>query len=81
MVDEIDKHHLKRPDAVNVPLNNGEGLADAHYKAQRALVFLTSPTNMIRSYVEDRGFRVVAFPEDSALWPDVFAKHDDIFGT
>lgn len=77
---EIDRLHLKRPDAVNVSLNNGDGIADAHYKAQRTLVFLSPPSDMIRSYVEDRGFRVVIFPEDVSLWPDVFIKNDDIFG-
>ncbi len=78
---DIDRLDLKQPDALNVSLNNGEGTADAHYKAQRTLVFLTPPTEIIRSYVEDRGFRAVVFPEDLSLWPDVFAKHADVFGT
>lgn len=72
---------LRQPDAVNEPINGGEATADALYRASRALVFLSPPTDGIFGYARDRGFTTVVFPNDSSRWPAIFAEHATVFGT
>ncbi|MBV5329471.1 MAG: hypothetical protein JZU65_17910, partial [Chlorobium sp.] len=59
---------------------NGQGVADAQYKAGRALVFLQEPDAALRAYAEDRGWRVLIFPPASDEWPNHFEQYPDIFG-
>jgi len=77
---ELDKRKLRRPDALNVTLNNDEGVADAQYKAERVLVFLSLPGDGVRAYAEDRGYRVVLFPPEPTGWPEQFEQFSEIFG-
>lgn len=77
---ELDRCGLCRPDACKVPLNNGQAMADAQYKAGRVLIFLAPPDFSTRSYVEDRGWRVVEFSSNTDQWPNVFNAYPDIFG-
>lgn len=77
---ELDRLSLRRPDAFNLPLDNGKGMADGHYKAGRALIFLTQPDKTIQDYAEDRGFRVVVFPADHREWSNLFNQHEALFG-
>lgn len=77
---ELEKRELRRPDALKVPLNNGQGIADAQFKAARALVFLSPPDEGLRAYAEDRGYRVLVFPQDQSAWPALFSENKEIFG-
>jgi hypothetical protein len=70
---------LRRPDATSVPLDGGAGIADAHYKAARTLVFLAPPAPEVAQYATDRGYRVLVFGDEST-WPQQFAQHPDVFG-
>ncbi|MEW6519201.1 MAG: DEAD/DEAH box helicase [Thermodesulfobacteriota bacterium] len=76
----LDDLRLRRPDALHVQLNNGQGVADAQYKAARALIFLHEPDPAMRSYLLDRGWRVLHFPSGSETWSALFAQYPDIFG-
>lgn len=76
---EIDQRKLRRPDAVQVSLNEGAGIADAQYKAARALVFFSKPATELRTYAEDRGYRVLVFAE-RAGWTALFTQYPDVFG-
>ena len=77
---ELDKRKLRRPDALNLSLKSGEGVADAQYKAERVLVFLSLPGDGVRAYAEDRGYRVVLFPPELTGWPEQFEQFSEIFG-
>lgn len=60
-------------------LNNGAAVADAQYKSARALVFLREPDGATRSYVEDRGYRVVLMGQREQ-WDELFSQYPDVFG-
>ncbi len=77
---ELDKRELRRPDALNVSLNNGQGVADAQYKTDRVLVFLSAPDDSLRVYAEDRGYRVMVFTSDQSQWPEMFGEFQEILG-
>ena len=77
---ELDKRELRRPDALKVSLNNGQGLADAQYKTARTLVFLSTPDESLRSYAEDRSYRILVFPPDRSEWSALFSHYQEIFG-
>lgn len=77
---ELDRRKLRRPDAFGVPLNNGAAVADAQYKTSRALVFLQNPDGATRSYVEDRGYRVLVVGLREQ-WDELFSQYPDVFGT
>lgn len=77
---ELERRELRRPDALNVSLNNGQGVADAQYKTSRALVFLSAPDDSLRAYAEDRSYRVVIFPPDQSDWSALFSQYQEIFG-
>ncbi len=79
-LETLTRLKLRRPDAISVPLNGGAGMADAHYKAARVLVFLAPPAPELEQYAIDRGHRVLVFGDESA-WPAQFARHPEVFGT
>ena len=76
----MEKRELQRPDFLNVPLNNGQGFADAQYKAARTLIFLSTPDEELKTYAEDRGFRVLVFPSDQGAWSGLFQDNREVFG-
>ena len=78
-LDTLARLGLRRPDATSISLNGGAGMADAHYKTARVLVFLTPPTPELLQYATDRGYRVLVFGDEST-WPQQFAQHADVFG-
>jgi superfamily II DNA/RNA helicase len=77
---EIERLDLRRPDALNVSIDNGRGTAAAHYPTQRALIFLSPPDGHIQTYLKDRGFRVLVFPPEKEEWTPIFNNHNDLFG-
>ena len=77
----VTKHGLRQPDQVNLPINGGEATADAVYQTDRALVFLTPPSQAVSAYAQDRGFTAVVVPADPSEWMAVFASHVAIFGS
>jgi hypothetical protein len=70
----------RAPDETRYALADGLGIADARYKAARALVFLDSPPPAVRSYAAEKGYSTVEFSGDSSTWPATFAAHAAIFG-
>lgn len=75
----IDQRRLRRPDHLKVVLNEGQGIADAQYRSARALVFLTMPAPDLTAYAEDRGYRILVFPDAPEEWPALFDQFGDIF--
>ena len=77
----LTAYGLQQPDETLVPLNGGNTIADARYVAARTLVFLDPPSDEVGTYAAERGLAVVVFPEDSTLWPPIFAAHPTVFGS
>jgi hypothetical protein len=77
---ELSRLGLRAPDATHVEISAANAAADAHYKTSRALVLLSEPSAELRAHAADRAFRVIVFPADSAVWPEIFNAHSDIFG-
>ena len=78
-ISEVQRLELRMPDATRVPLKDGKDRADAQYKDARALVFLRNPSSETAAYANDRGWRVIVFPEDRDQWREVFNQYHDIF--
>lgn len=78
-LDLLARLKLRQPDALNVSLNHGAGVASAQYKTSRALVFLTPPPDDLAAYAQDRGWRVIRFGASDS-WPETFAEYPDVFG-
>ncbi len=67
------------PDSVQVPLMEGAAIADAQYKATRALVFLSPPDEAVRDYIQDRGYTLICF-ESASDWETTCQHYPQIFG-
>ncbi|MDR1742187.1 MAG: DEAD/DEAH box helicase [Synergistaceae bacterium] len=55
------------------------GTIDAYYKDARTAVFIGSVGEDVRSYLRDKGLRVVLFPYDEDGWEDVLSGHREVF--
>ncbi|HOD72265.1 MAG TPA: DEAD/DEAH box helicase [Deltaproteobacteria bacterium] len=76
---EVSRLELRPPDATRVTLKNGKENADAQYRDARALIFLRMPSPETATYANDRGWRVIVFPEDPDQWKEVFDHYHDVF--
>lgn len=74
----LDASGLRRPDALQVPVNQNAATAAGQYKAARALVFLESPDAETASVLLDKGWQVLNFA-DPSQWSAQFAAHPDVF--
>ena len=74
----LDQAGLRRPDAVNVSVNQGAATAAGQYKAARALVFLVPVVPELQTNLTDKGWQVLDF-SDSAQWAARFAESVEIF--
>ena len=75
----LNQAGLAPPDALNLPVNQGEATAAAQYKAARALVFLTSVDAATTATLQDKGWQVLDFSEPEH-WAARFAEHHAVFG-
>lgn len=75
----LDQAGLRRPDAVNVPINQGAATAAGQYKSARALVFLAPVGPELRGMLTDKGWQVLDFA-NPAQWALMFTEHAEVFG-
>jgi len=76
---ELQARQLKQPDAIEVPINQGQAIAAAQYKSLRALIFLEPLVNDIKIQLEDKGWQVLDF-SNPTLWSDLFEQYADLLG-
>lgn len=78
---ELEHRSLRSPDALQVSIATVDGpyMVDALYKVTRTWVLFRVPPPEVCAYAEDRGYRMIVFPEDSTTWPDLLAQHADVF--
>jgi hypothetical protein len=79
-MEALSRLGLRLPDETRVPIADGRGVADALYRASRALVFLDPPAPEILAYANDRAFQAIVFPADESAWAAIFAAHHGVFG-
>ena len=75
----LDASGLRRPDALQVSVNQGAATAVGQYKSARALVFLENIDTDTAAIMADKGWQVLNFSEPSQ-WQAQFAAHPDVFG-
>jgi len=75
----LQARQLKQPDALDVPINQGQAIASAQYKSLRALIFLNPLVNDLKIQLEDKGWQVLDF-SDPTLWPGLFEQYADLLG-
>lgn len=76
----LDASGLRRPDALQVPVNQGAAIAAGQYKTARALVFLDAIDANTSALLADKGWQVLYFPDPSHFQAQ-FAAHADVFGS
>lgn len=75
----LDASGLRRPDALQVSVNQGAVSAAGQYKSTRALVFLDDIDAGTAALLTDKGWQVLNF-SDPSQWQAQFAAHPDVFG-
>lgn len=75
----LDASGLRRPDALQVSINQGAATAAGQYKAARALVFLDHIDSETAALMNDKGWQVLNF-SDPSQWQAQFAAYPDVFG-
>lgn len=75
----LDASGLRRPDALQVSVNQGAATAAGQYKSARALAFLDAIDSETAALLTDKGWQVVNF-SDPLHWQAQFAAHPDVFG-
>ncbi|PTQ87171.1 DEAD/DEAH box helicase [Agitococcus lubricus] len=75
----LDANGLKRPDAMQVSVNQGAAIAAGQYKSARTLVFLSDVDVTTATMLADKGWQVLNF-SDPSQWQAQFAVHADVFG-
>lgn len=75
----LDAAGLRRPDAMQVPVNHGAVIAAGQYKSARTLIFLEAVDASTTTLLADKGWQVLNF-SDSSQWHAQFASHPDVFG-
>lgn len=71
---------LRRPDELNVRLNQADVRAAGQYKSARALVFLVPVAADLKAALIDKGWQALDF-SDPDLWSAQFAQYPEIFGS
>lgn len=72
-------YSLKQPDAIDVPINQGQATAAGQYKSQRLLVFVEAIADDLKNQLQDKGWQVLDFSNPSE-WPDLFEQYADLIG-
>lgn len=75
----VDAAGLRRPDALQVSINQGKITAAGQYKSARALIFLENIDADTFALLADKGWQVLNF-SDPSQWLTQFAAHPDVFG-
>lgn len=75
----LDAAGLRRPDAIQVPVNQGAATVAGQYKSARALIFLDDIEPGTAAILVDKGWKVFIL-SDAAQWSAQFASHPDVFG-
>ena len=78
-LEALDVLNLRRPDAIDVPVNQGSAVAAAQYKAERILIFLNSVTVELKVPLEEKGWKILDFSATTE-WTSLFQQHPDVFG-
>lgn len=75
----LDAAGLRRPDVMQVPVNQGAAVAAGQYKLARTLVFLEIIDINTTTLLTDKGWQVLNF-SDPSQWYAQFTAHPDVFG-
>jgi hypothetical protein len=75
----LDAAGLRRPDGLQVSVNQGAATAAGQYKSARALIFLDAIESEAAALLTDKGWQVLNF-SDPSQWQSQFAAHPDVFG-
>jgi hypothetical protein len=75
----LQQASLKQPDAIEVPINQGQATAAGQYKAQRILVFVEAINDELKNQLQDKGWQVLDFSVPDQ-WPSLFAQYTDLIG-
>lgn len=75
----LDASGLRRPEALQVSVNQGAATAAGQYKSARSLVFLDAIESETAALLTDKGWQVLNF-SDPSQWQAQFAAHPDVFG-
>ena len=75
----LDASGLRRPDSLQVSVNQGAATAAGQYKSARALVFLDEIDFETAALLTDKGWQVLNF-SDPSQWQAQFAALPDVFG-
>lgn len=84
-------HGYQMPDRGQESIERCNTMADFFYEDWKAAVFIDGPHHetpkqmeadaVINQCLHVAGYYVVRFPKDTARWPEIFARHADLFGT
>jgi len=86
----IHRRGYRLPDRAQFTLDAFHTRPDFGYRDAQALIYIDGPhhetapqqaidENLTRT-LEDAGFLVIRFPKEQGEWPQIFARHPDIFG-
>jgi len=75
----LQQTNLKQPDAIEVPINQGQATAAGQYKAQRILVFVEAINDELKNQLQDKGWQVLDFSLQDQ-WLSLFAQYADLIG-
>lgn len=79
--DYLTRLHLKSPDQLSVPLNNGQWTADALYRSSRTLVFSHQPSPELQDYLLDRAYTFLVIGTSEKEWETAIRSAPELFGT
>lgn len=76
---QVEARGLRKPDATQVPIQQGIATAAAQYKSARVLVFLDTIQQDIQTTLAEKGWKVLDFSRPDQ-WPAEFDRHGEVFG-
>ncbi len=90
-LEHVQQQGYRLPDRAQFTLEDFHTRPDFGYSDAQALIYIDGPhhetghqqavDDRLTRQLEDAGFLVIRFPKERNLWPDIFARHPDIFGT
>jgi superfamily II DNA/RNA helicase/very-short-patch-repair endonuclease len=90
-LDHVKAYGLRLPDRAQFVLHEFHTRPDFGYSGAQALIYIDGPhhenlhkkalDSKLTQQLENAGFLVIRFPKEQNRWPEIFARHPDIFGT
>ncbi len=86
----VRNHGYRLPDRAQFTLDGFQTRPDFGYRDSQALIYIDGPHHetkhqqaideALTAKLEDAGFLVIRFPKEHEKWPEIFARHPDVFG-